>query len=279
MNTALPHGSHGSDTGADIRSDRSPRASSRAAARRTLGLARANAVLMLRNRLTLSYALVIPLLPLAFLLPAERGDQSAGAAAVGGALMLATLFPVYYNVLSLIVTRRDELVLKRLRTGETRDLELLVSIALPGVVVALLVSLVTLGVGLGFGLGLPVNLALYAASVLGGCLLYTAFAVWTAAWTANAEAAQLTSMPILVLAVVGNVKAAFPESAQRWLDLTPGAALESLVQIGWFGEGPDGEVSFTSSWAAAGEPVLVVLAWTAAAIWLARRSMRWEPRS
>ena len=46
--------------------------------------------------------------------------------------LVIALFPVYYNVLSQFVNRRDELVLKRMRTGETRDAELLVSIALPG---------------------------------------------------------------------------------------------------------------------------------------------------
>ena len=39
-------------------------------------------------------------------------------------LLMALMFPVYYNLLSMFVTRRDELVLKRLRTGEVRDLEL-----------------------------------------------------------------------------------------------------------------------------------------------------------
>ena len=48
--------------------------------------------------------------------------------------LVIALFPVYYNVLSQFVSRRDELVLKRMRTGETRDAELLVSIALPGAI-------------------------------------------------------------------------------------------------------------------------------------------------
>lgn len=35
-------------------------------------------------------------------------------------------------MLAQFVNRRDELVLKRMRTGETRDAELLASIAVPG---------------------------------------------------------------------------------------------------------------------------------------------------
>ena len=54
--------------------------------------------------------------------------------------LVASLFPVYYNVLAQFVSRRDELVLKRMRTGETRDGELLASIALPGAISALVLS-------------------------------------------------------------------------------------------------------------------------------------------
>ena len=77
---------------------------------------------MMRNRLTLTYA---------------RGDAAAAAAAccssasaatwtpasgiIATSLLMALMFPVYYNLLSMFVTRRDELVLKRLRTGEVRD--------------------------------------------------------------------------------------------------------------------------------------------------------------
>ena len=54
--------------------------------------------------------------------------------------MVAWLLPVYYNILSIIVTRRDELVLKRLRTGEARDGELLLSMCLPGIAISLVVA-------------------------------------------------------------------------------------------------------------------------------------------
>ena len=75
----------------------------------------------MRNRLTLFYAVVLPLLPLGLLFLGERGDVDAGVANVSTVLLMALMFPVYYNLLSMFVTRRDELVLKRLRTGEVRD--------------------------------------------------------------------------------------------------------------------------------------------------------------
>jgi ABC-2 type transport system permease protein len=107
---------------------------------RIAGLARANATLVTRNRLTFIYAVVLPLLPLGLLLVGDNSSRSAGANAVLTALMMAALFPVYANLLSQFVTRRDELVLKRLRTGESTDADIIVSLALPGLAVALTTS-------------------------------------------------------------------------------------------------------------------------------------------
>ncbi len=249
---------------------------------RTVSLARFNAVLMLRNKLAMLYAVVLPLAPLALLFAGERGDAGIGVSAVITTLSFAVLFPVYYNLLSQFVTRRDELVLKRLRTGETRDLELLGAMAVPGVAVALVVAAITVPVAMALGQDAPLNPVVYAATVLLACALFVAFAFWTAAWTRNAEAAQMTSMPVIILAVVGQLSAAFPDSVQRWVDLTPGAALMDLVRVGWFGFGNRGAertLDFADTWAASGQPLLVLVGWTALAVWLAGRSMQWEPRT
>ncbi|GAA2019955.1 ABC transporter permease [Nocardioides kribbensis] len=252
-----------------------------AGVRRVRGLARANATLMTRNRLTLLYAVVLPVLPLVLLLTGPRGDVAVGAATVVTALMMTLLFPVYYNLLSQFVTRRDELVLKRLRTGETRDAEILVALALPGLVVAVTVSLVTVVVALALGAPAPVNPVLYAGAVLLGALMSVALAYWTAAWTRNAEAAQMTSLPVILLLVVGQVAVGFPDSVQRWTDWTPGAALTALVRIGWFGL-DDGSTTpsldLADTWSVGLQPVLVLVLWTAVGLDLARRSLRWEPQ-
>jgi len=113
-------------------------------------------------------------------------------------------------------------------------------------------------------------------------LLFVAFAFWTGAWTRTAEVAQLTSMPVIVLVVLGQIATAFPEDVRRWIELTPGAAMSDLVRASWFGfetEGTDRALGLNGSWAAVDEPLLVLGAWTVLAVFLARRSMRWEPRS
>jgi ABC-2 type transport system permease protein len=246
---------------------------------RTTGLARYNALLLTRNRMAMLYGVVVPLAPLALLLSTPSGS---GAAAIATTLTMAALFPVYYNVLSQFVNRRDELVLKRLRTGEIRDAELLASIALPGAALAVGVMLVAVPVAVALGEPVPLNPVVYAATVLLTVVLFASFAFWTAAWTRTAEAAQLTSAPVIALAVFGQMTVAFPESVQRWTDLTPGAAMTNLVRGGWFGFGEPGTertLDFADTWTAAGKPLLVLVAWAALAAWLAARSLHWEPRT
>ena len=50
------------------------------------------------------------------------------------------------------------------------------------------------------------------------------------------------------------------------------------MRLTWFGRDGDATVDLSSTWAAAGLPLLVLALWTGLGIWLARRSMRWEPR-
>ena len=253
--------------------------------RRIARLARWNAVLLTRNRLTFAYAAILPLTPLALLFGGDRGSETVGANAIGTVFLTIMLFPVYYNVLSQFVNRRDELVLKRMRTGETRDGELIASIALPGFVVAVFVGVLTVPIASALGTRLPVNPVLYAGTLIVAAGMFTALAYWTAAWTRSAESAQLTSLPIMLLAAVGPLTVSIPDMSDALrsiLERTPGAAMAELVRVGWFGldgrEAEETTLSFAETWSQAGQPLLVIAAWTAIAVALARRSMRWEPR-
>ena len=179
-------------------------------------------------------------------------------------------------MLSQFVSRRDELVLKRMRTGEARDAELLASIALPGPSSALVMTAIAVPVSQAFDQRLPVNPVVYAAAAVLVVIMFTAFAYWTAAWTRSAEAAQLTSMPIILLASLGPLGVPISGFAGELIDLTPGAAMSELVRIGWFGlDGADAETStldFAETWGAAAQPLLVIAAWTVVAI-VARRAL------
>jgi ABC-2 type transport system permease protein len=133
---------------------------------------------------------------------------------------------------------------------------------------------------------LPVNPIIYAGGALLVVIMFSAFAYWTAAWTRSAEAAQLTSMPIILLASFGPLGAQLAgdsDTVRQLIELTPGAAMSEIVRVGWFGlDGVDAEtttLSFAETWSHAAQPLLVIVAWTIVAFVLARRSMRWEPRS
>lgn len=250
---------------------------------RTLGLARFNLLLMLRNRTTMIYGLLVPLLPLGLLFTVADGNPVGGASMVTTAWLMALLFPGYYNLLSMFVTRRDELVLKRLRTGEIRDLELIISMALPGALLTAVAALLAVPVALVAGFDLPLNALMMVLALALAIVTFAAFAIWTASWTKTAEAAQLTSGPIMLLALAGTFAPAVPEAVGRWLALTPGAAVGDLVAVTWFGldaAGPDADtVTFAGTFGASLAPLGVLVLWAALAVYLARRSMRWEPRA
>jgi ABC-2 type transport system permease protein len=251
------------------------------AVRRTTQLARSNAVLMVRNRLTLIYAFVLPLSALLVLVPVRGGGDEVAISPSATAVLMALLFPVYYSVLSMFVTRRDELVLKRLRTSEARDLELVVSMALPGVVITVATTVVAAVVVALMGWSWPANPVLLLVGVLVATASFAALAVWTASWTQNAEAAQLTSAPVLVLAIAGTLLPLFPDDWHRWIDLTPGAAVLRLVEVSWFAREPGTGDTLTmlGTWWPSVQPLVVLVAWTVLSVSLARRSLRWEPRA
>lgn len=252
----------------------------RGSARRVLGLARANALLLRRNRTTLFYAVVVPLAPLALMF-AGPDSLTSRAASTELVIMLAMLFPVYYALLSMVVTRRDELLLQRLRTGEVSDRELLLSLALPGAVIAAVVCAAAVGLATLLGAPLPLNPLLLALSVALMIVLFSALAFATAAFTRSAESAQLTSAPVLLVTTAGSFAASLGETGRAILGSTPGGALVEVVRAAWFGlevPGTEATLSFGETFAAAAPPLVVIACWTVAALWLARSRMRWAPR-
>ncbi len=113
------------------------------AARRTAALGRAELTLLGRNRTALATALLLPAgmvgawSPTLARLAPGGARVSAGELAVSSGIGFVLLFVVYYNLVTAYVARREERVLKRLRTGEPTDIEILAGTALPAVALAL----------------------------------------------------------------------------------------------------------------------------------------------
>ena len=234
--------------------------------RRLRALGRAEWLQFTRNRLLVFLALLFPtVLPLFVWL---AGGRAVEATAVAGEIFIlfALGFGVYYPALSMAVTRRDEGVLKRLRTGEARDWEILSAIALP-LAAAMLFLTVAIVVGFSAGTGAwPVNPVLILLAVVLGTAMSHGFALLTSRFTPNAENAQITSMPVLMLQIFSQstLRDVMPEPISQLLDRTPFALAVDLFHAGWFGEG--------GSWS----QVIALIGWTVALVWAGYQYMRWE---
>ncbi|MGO9164716.1 MAG: ABC transporter permease [Streptosporangiaceae bacterium] len=229
--------------------------SSRQSSYRVAALARAEGILLWRNRLALLNAVILPA-ALAGSLKSFGGLGASGAHDFGAMLLtgltaFALLIAVYYNLVTAMVARRKELVLKRLRTGEAAEGEILAGTAAPAIAIA---------------------------------WAQIAVAAVTAAVTRTVQLAQVTTMPALWLPLVFSgllFPLAMLPGPLRWvaeaLPLTP---VVELLRLGLTGTtaAAGHHLGLAASFGAAAAPVLVLAAWTIAGAWAARRWFRWEPR-
>lgn len=238
-----------------------------------------------RNKTLMFMATVFPVgIPLLIFVVGAGGAVET-ANAFDYFVMYTLLFVQFYTVLSMATTRRDERVLKRLRTGEARDLDILGAICFPGALLTLIFTIVIIPLLIVLGAPMPVNLIPMFLAVLLGLVLSSSLAFITSGFTRNAEAAQLTSGPVFILAMggLGSVRIAFGESiVADILAYTPFAAISDLSQIGWAGatfyDNVTGAtpVDFAGAFQEMLVPLGILAVWTIVALWAANRYMRWD---
>ncbi|WP_328470541.1 ABC transporter permease [Actinoplanes sp. NBC_00393] len=239
-----------------------------------------------RNRSALFSALAIPLILAAAMSGAgvDESGVSAAAMAVTSLLGYVLLAAVYYNLVTTYVSRREELVLKRLRAGELSDNEILTGIATPMVVVALaqMVVFVVAGAFL-FGLPVPVNVFLLVAGALGGVIVFVLLAAMSTGFTRTTESAQVTTLPVMLACLIGSMIYSALDDAPavvvavlRALPLTP---VVDLMRLGWLGTtGEAAPADFTGVLNEALVPAAILVAWIVIGVLAVRRRFRWEPR-
>ncbi|MEV5339732.1 ABC transporter permease [Streptomyces sp. NPDC052676] len=243
-------------------------------------LARAELTLLGRSRATLVSVVLVPLLlPFSVRAAVDEMDLKEAGLTVGTVLLPAAvgfslLFAVYGALTTAYVTRREELVLKRLRTGELRDREILVGAALPACGIGVAQSLLlAVGCGVLLDVGAPSAPHLALLGLLLGIVLCGALAAVTAAFTRTAESAQVTALPMMFVSMLGSGVTVplevLPERLASFCELLPLTPVITLVRGGWTGD--------LSGYDALGA-VATALAWTVLAVFAVRRWFRWEPR-
>lgn len=255
----------------------------RGSARRIRALARAEAVLLGRSPLALVNALGTPLAGVVLInaLPPTGADPSPGAGVVVTLTAFALLFPLYYNLVTTLVARREQLVLARLRSGECSDDEILIGAATPATIIAwsqpvvgILAAVVVLD------MAVPANLPVVVTAVLLGTVVFGLLAATSTAMTRTVEMAQLSTLPVVVASMVlgGLFPPAMLPGPLPWVAQSlPLTQVVNLVWIGLTGttrEGPGPGDALGGIVVA----LTVLAAWVVAGAVARRQFMRWAPR-
>ncbi|MFE0176812.1 ABC transporter permease [Streptomyces sp. NPDC059002] len=247
---------------------------------RLRALARAEMTLLGRSKGTLFAALFVPMLiPLSMQQTAKDMDLKGtgldvGSVVLPSALGFSLLFAVYSALTGVYVARREELVLKRLRTGELRDPEILAGAALPSVVIAI-VQCVVLAVGCAvlIDAGAPSAPHLVVLGVVAGLVMFAALAAVTGSFARSTESAQVMSMPLIFVSMIGSglfvPLEVMPDKLATVCELLPLSPVIELIRGGWAGH---------LSAADALGAVATAVAWTLLSVFAVRRWFRWEPR-
>lgn len=258
-------------------------------ARRVAALARAETLQLRRTPMALVTAVVMPVaLVLLFrvsLPPEVVGDRAElGAFIVIALTGSALILVVYYNLVTAVVARREDLVLKRLRCGELSDAEILAGTIAPGVLIAwaqILVGVVAAATV--FDMAVPVNAVLVVVGIVLGTAVLVLLALASAALTRSVQSAELTTTPLLVVSLaLGGLMVplhTLPEALQRAGQAMPLTPVVDLVRLGLTGATPDGEIlDLSETLSAAVVPAGVLLGWLVLGAWATRWWFRWEPR-
>ncbi|MGW6867997.1 ABC transporter permease [Streptomyces sp. NPDC054901] len=243
---------------------------------RLTSLGRSELTLLVRNRAALSVALLMPVM-MVFILRSTLSEDTVGSVAeatLTGGIGMVLLLVVYMNLVSAYVARREELVLKRLRTGEAGDLEILAGTALPAAVIALaqITALALAGAAV-LDAPAPDNPLLLVAGVLASLPLLAGMAATTSAFTRNVETAGITTLPLFLLTALGSglflPLDSLPDPVASVCELLPLSGVMALVRAGWSGGAASGELLTAAA---------VTVAWIMVTVFAVQRWFRWEPR-
>jgi ABC-2 type transport system permease protein len=252
--------------------------------RRVRSLAGAESRLLVRNRTALVNAILLPLGMVALFASIGGGGGPLGATVVTMIACAGLTFVVYYTLITSLVARRQDLVLKRLKSGESPTWVIMIGMAVP-LLVVLLAQLI-LGVGAAAATGvLPsmINPVLLPIALLLGTATWTLLAIASTGFTRTVEAAQITTLPMIFIPLffsgISIPLHLLPDLLHRIAQFLPLTPVVDLFRLGLTGVGPDGALlTLPETFAAAAQPALIMVGWIVVGALWARRSFHWDPR-
>jgi ABC-2 type transport system permease protein len=243
-------------------------------------------LLLLRRNMTATMLSVVTPLVMGILLVSGRGyDTESGVARMCGVIGMVAVFCVHHHLTTAYASRRQEMVLKRLRAGIPSDRTILVGAASATVIVFLIQAalLITYGVVV-LDMPLPANPLTMLAAMLIGAAVLAAFGAVLSAVTRSSEAAMLTTLPsMLIFLMAPGVLlplGTLPESIENIAMALPMGPFTEVLRTGWLGyEIGDGTpMSFAAITVDALPWLALLLVWLGIAAALTKRYFRWEPR-
>lgn len=223
--------------------------------------------MLVRNKLVAACAIAFPLGLGAFFV-FSGNDGAAVTAALSVVLMV--LMGVYLTATTTLAARRQNLFLKRLRSGAVSDGAILGGLVLPIVVVSLIqvtIVLVALAVT---GDQAPEGVVLVIAGVVLTQIMFAGLALATAGVTDSPEHAQVTTLPVFLVTMGASFWVIFTGVEEfAWAKRAlPGGGVAELIVSGWSGAPIDNPLVL----------ILPSVGWAVASLLFARAMFRWEPR-
>ncbi|GGM69255.1 membrane protein [Longimycelium tulufanense] len=247
-----------------------------------LALGRSELRLLRRNHVVATLAIALPLV-LGVLIATrakEFGNAFGWGTIVSSLLVFILVMSNYVTTTTAVVARREDLFLKRLRSGESSDATVMLGLVGPPALLAVIQAVLLLAVMAVVGGNSPENPALVVLAIVVGSAMFTALAMLTTVVTPNADSAQITTMPFFMAAFAAVfMSGQGGEQLHRWSLLIPGGGIADVTSVGWSGNRWDGApLGFGEQFVSALPPLAVTLAWIVLAGLAARRWFRWEPR-
>lgn len=257
--------------------------------RRIAALAAAELRLHLRAGTALVTAVLMPPVTVLALLSLGMGEGLNGGAltTLVVAMMAAwmILLAVFHNLTAVYVARREDRVFKRLVTGEATINEVVIAGAVPaGLILAIQMALTLVVAGVAIGMPSFANPLLAVIGLVGGVVALLHLAAATSGFTASVEAAQYSTLPLLMVFVFfsgTNFPLQYmPEWLQTLAQWTPVNAVCELVTIGLTGATMAGEAStgFLDTFALGSTAIACLVVWCVVGYLAAVRFLRTDPR-